>query len=375
MAKLLFYKIKHTVTAHKFLTLIITLSITASFFCVNTLFGYAEDLYRSGYDSTWYSTICVRSPEDVDLDEVKALITDEYGFEIGSALCFTKLEDENIFLIGFEGTDRGSQWFPEISGTFFTDDEELFLSDNAYLSQSVCSSIGYDDKIVIDGAAFNVIGYGWIISLNFSYSMGDELYSSFFSSENSSYETEKDFAVIPETSYEKYGYKPELVLIHVNDATYKQLEGIVSSLRRIFPDAGLTVPEYNSDNYKIDTKLGMMPIGAVFVVLIGTSLVSLLYAWLDDTRRISHIYVICGISKAKIMIISQIELLLFVLLGEALALLIQYISLPWLSYLGDAYMPEASDVFLSFAVLCAAVTAILFRKIFVNLKIERSVLS
>ncbi len=42
------------------------LSITASLFCINVMFSYAEDLYLSSYDASWYSTICI---SNIDYDK------------------------------------------------------------------------------------------------------------------------------------------------------------------------------------------------------------------------------------------------------------------------------------------------------------------
>ncbi|MCD8056054.1 MAG: hypothetical protein LUE25_04985 [Clostridiales bacterium] len=369
MLHLTFAKLSSTFAAHKFLTVIIILSIAASFFCVNSMLGCAEDSYRSSYDATIFTTLCVSGHSDADIDQMRSFISDECGYAVGSTLSFAKCDD--FYLIGFDGTDASEKWFTCLSGSFFTDDAAFSLSDNVYLSFELSSYIDDSDTFTIDGHTYNVIGYGGIVSVNFRAAMGD-IYSSFFTDGNI---YSDNIYVISENSFNKYGYNADVVLIHINGVSYKQLEALLSDLESRFPAVQITIPSYNSDQYRLDEKLSTVPVSAFFVILIGASLLSMAYVWLDETKDISHIYIICGLSRAKTVIISVAELLFLTFLGEALALIVQYLALPWLSLLGAGYMPGLQDIILTFIIASSALVLLLFGRIIKNLDIGRGELT
>ena len=74
------------------------------------------------------------------------------------------------------------------------------------------------------------------------------------------------------------------------------------------------------------------------------------------------------------VIISVFELLFLVFSGEALALIVQYLTLPWLSLLGAGYMPDLQDIILTFVIASLALV-LLFGRIIKNLDIGRGELT
>ncbi len=88
MLHLTLAKLSNTFVTHKVLTVIIILSIAASFFCVNSMLGCADDSYRSSYDATFFTTLCVSGSSDADIDQMRSFISDECGYTVGRANFF-----------------------------------------------------------------------------------------------------------------------------------------------------------------------------------------------------------------------------------------------------------------------------------------------
>lgn len=369
MFRLLFFKIKNTFCSNKLLTIIILLSITASLFCINVMLGYAEDRYRASYAASWFSTICINNVNNADYNEIRGSISEKYGYEIGSALCFSKLEDETI-LIGWEGSDPPSIWFPEMSGRFFTEDELGSTKELVYLSRDVYKSNQQPSAVSIGDVDYEVIGYGWIITINFLAAVGERSSQTILSSVNQ----DELFMIIPQLTYEQYGYSPEIILVHINEITYNQLAQLTADLQRDFPDIEFTQSDNNSDDMKTMQKIMYVPFGVVLSLIIGVSLIQMINVWLSETKKVTYSYIVCGTSRKRMLFILLAELLIFVAAGEILALTIQRLILPILSYIGVSYMPNVRDIIITAITAYVAIILLMFKRMAAHMDIKRDMI-
>lgn len=368
MCHLFFIKLKHSVYSTKLLSLIILMSTVASLFCVNVMLGYAEDLYRSSYDASWYSTICITNIPD-QYDEIKNSIASTHQYEVGSVLAFTKVD--NIIVVGWDGTDSPDRWFPGMSGKFFSEEQLAGSEDIAYLSYDLYSDMEEKSKISIYNNEYDVIGYGWIIGYNFEQAIGKNSSQSIIDSSD-----EKNYyMVIPRLTYEKQEYIPEMLLMHINEISNKQLGNLVESLQEEFPTVEFTQSDNNSDIMRTSEKIKYVPFGIVLAIFIGISLVQMFAVWFDETRDVSKAYVICGMPRKKMIFLMSLEILFFVVCGEGIALLIQWLTIPILTYMGVSYMPNFGDVFVTATAAFLILVILMLKKIIGNAGMREGSLS
>ncbi len=123
MCRLLFIKIKSSITASKLLSAVIVISIVASMFCINVMLGYSEELYRESYDASWYSTICVTNMDASECEAINDYITSVKQYKIGSSLAFSQADDVIVIM-----TQRGV-----LKEAYKTEIIDMFTQINTYL--------------------------------------------------------------------------------------------------------------------------------------------------------------------------------------------------------------------------------------------------
>ena len=359
MCRLFFIKFKHSVLSVRFLSLFVLLSIAASLFCINVMLGYAEDLYQSAYDASWFSTICITGMEG-ECDQITKCISDTYQYEIGSTLSFSEAED--VIVVGWDGNDVPARWFPEMSGDFFSA-EQLGDSENiAYLSQDLFEENEQKKYISVKGTEYEVIGYGWIVGYNFNAAIGE-------SSSQTIIDDSDDcnrFMVIPHLTYKKQGYVPQMVLLHIQEISYKQLVALVEDLKEEFPNVEFTQSDNNSDAMRTGEKLKYVPFGIILALIVGISLIQVFAVWFEETGSIARTYIICGMSRKKMMVLMLFEILFFILSGEGVALLIQWSVIPFLSHIGVSCMPGVPDVIVTLTASFLILAVVMLKKIMKN---------
>ncbi len=280
MYHLLFIKLKHSITSSKLLSSVIILSIVASLFCVNVMLGYAEDLYRANYDASWYSTICVTDMDANNCEAIKEYITIDQQYAIGSSLAFSQVED--IIVIGWNGNDSPERWFPTMSGRFFTENELSESANVAYLSRDLHESNQQKTHITINGLDYEAIGYGWIVGANFQRAIGNSSSQVVVGKNHSNL-----YMIIPNLTYIQNGYVPSMLLIHVNEITYDQLNDLVRDLRIEFPNVEFTQSDNNSNAMRTSEKLKYVPCGIILALIICISLIQIKWSVFRNRFQVS----------------------------------------------------------------------------------------
>ncbi len=367
MCRLLFIKIKSSITASKLLSAVIVISIVASMFCINVMLGYSEELYRESYDASWYSTICVTNMDASECEAINDYITSVKQYKIGSSLAFSQADD--VIVIGWNGTDTPERWFPTMSGRFFTDAELSEAVNLAYISKDLHESNQQKTHIIVNGLDYETIGYGWIVGANFTSAIGNSSSQSVVENKNPNL-----YMIIPHLTYVQNGYTPSMLLIHINEITYDQLNGLIRDLQVEFPSVEFTQSDNNSDAMRASEKLAYVPCGIILALIICISLIQIFTAWFDETKDIVNAYIVCGMSRKKMIAIMLLEILTFVIAGEAFALLIQWLLLPLLSYMGASYMPSMADIIVTTIFAYIMLVLFMYKRIVKNASVKRGVM-
>ena len=240
----------------------------------------------------------------------------------------------------------------------------------AYLSKSLYESNLQESHIIFNDIKYEVVGYGWVIGHNFKRAIGSQSNQTIIDESN----TNNMYMIIPCLTYEQQGYDTDMVLIHINDITYQQLDELTSALQNQFPNIEFTQSDNNSSEMRTSEKLRYVPFGIVLALIIGISLIQILALWFDETRSIVFAYTICGISRKKMILIMLSEVLVFILIGEALALLIQRLLLPFLTYMGISYMPNIIDISITMLVAFVLLAFTMLKQMTENVHADRSVM-
>lgn len=366
MCRLIFYKLKHSLLSTKILSIIMILSITASLFCINVMLGYAEDLYRASYDASWYSTICITNINYDEFAAVDTYIEKHHNYDIGSSLMFSKKED--ITVIGWAGSDPPTRWFPEMAGRFFNEDELIQSQNIAYVSKNLFERNTQEPYIVLDNVDYEIIGYGWIIGSNFEQGIGTSSTQTVIDGSDRNHL----YMIIPHMTFEDHEYAPEMILVHINEITYDQLDALVKDLQNEFSNIEFVQSDNNSNTLRTSEKLRYVPCGIIFALLICISLVQMFDIWFAETKQIVYAYTVCGVSRKKMFSIMLLEILFFVVIGMVLALISQWLLLPFLSYLGVSSMPDISDVMVTLITAFIVLMLLMNKYMSKNLKVDRS---
>lgn len=355
---------KSFVSSQKMLTVFIVTSIAASLFCVNVMLGYIQSLYYAKYESSIYSTLTIANLDNALFNsDLKAYLEDEYSLRVGSVLYLSKSGD-GAYLIGWDGTEEAGIWFPEMSGRFFTESEIDSSERIVYITEDEFKENGNREMLLMDGCEYLVIGYGWITSYNFSSVIGSESPQNLFEKSAGGSGHEKDrFRIIPYPAFKRAGYIPELLLIHVNGMTYRGMRQLADELGRRFPDASVTIPDKNSDQMRKRDILEYIPYALILSLIIAISVTKVIFEWLDGIKKQVKVYVLCGISRAKMTLALLGSLLLLFAAGEILALCVQFMILRPLAWVGAGYMPRVLDAAAAFAVLLLFVVSVTGKRI------------
>ena len=78
------------------------------------------------------------------------------------------------------------------------------------------------------------------------------------------------------------------------------------------------------------------------------------------------------LERKKMFSIMLLEILFFVIIGMVLALISQWLLLPFLSYLGVSSMPDISDVMVTLITAFIVLMLLMNKYMSKNLKVDRS---
>ena len=350
--------LRSTFSAQKKLIIYVIISTAAALFCVNVMYGFTMQRYYSSYDATWYTTIAVIDPDETGMDDIAGYIADRYSKTIGSALYIMK-QDEHRYIVGWQGSDKPSMWFPEAGGRFFTP-QELEEGENvAYIHFSEKSALE-TDSIEIGGEVYSVVGCGFIETYNFLSPIGKGSGQSIFqnpSGQNIDSDETDLFRIIPYKNMVDRGYRPQIVLIHPADITREELEKLAGEIKKDIPGIKLTIPDSNPNKDLEKEQSRTIPFAALFAIVIIVSVGGIIQELLGTLRDNIKVFCICGISKVRMILYLCGLLLLMFLIAEVIALGLQGALREPLSYLQAGRMPPVKGAMLVFIALYAITVA------------------
>lgn len=361
MFKLIRLSIKKNVVSHKGITLFILLCISAALFCINAMLGYVESYYRGMRKMNSYSALTIVSSrdEEIPVEEIKAYIRREEGLEIRNILNIRLLPEE-ICLFGWEGYEQ-TKWFPHVSGSFFTE-EQVAQSENViYITSDEYATLAdaKDNRLEMDGETYKIIGTGWMVEKNFMDAIGEDSQQTIFQEKKGGgiyYGERYKFRIIPYTTFNER-YTPEMVLVQMESASYRQIQELTERLTVKYPGLDVALPGSNSDEYRAKRLQYDSKYIFLLAALLWVTTVNMVREWILLNKNGYRVFGICGATKGRVKRLVLMELFLFTLFGELIALVVQKVVLSSVGLPGVEQMPRLWEC-LSGALIWYSVTVL-----------------
>ena len=343
--KTLRYLYKVSWRSYTAITMTALFSIVIAVFCVNVVLGYAETYYRSMSRTTSYTVITVAGM-DAETKQ-KDMMSELKQYKPSAALYLCRTKDGAV-LVGFEGTDSAGNWWPEISGSFVNNYSGkefpyiVYLRDNEMMAREY--SIG--DSMELDGNAYLISGYGFILPYNFTHLISKQSSQTVFDRATPDYAADDPrgwFRVIPYSAFRE-SYLPDLILLHFPQMSYGQILKMTDRLEKLYPGASVTPPVGNSDELYQYGLMIMRRFIPLFIILTEITLILMLRELFKSLRTECFICRICGMPRRKLRL-SLIGLVaLLYLPGSGIAIALQLALKGILTRLNAGSMPRASAI-------------------------------
>ena len=335
-------------------TAMLLFSIGVALFCVNVVFGFAESTYRGGSAAVDYTTITIAG---MDSDtKHKDMMAELKRYDPSAALYICRSADHAV-LIGFDGTDVAGNWWPHMAGDFVNDKNTEDWPHVVYLTDFEAESVPIGNSFDIDGRAYRMIGYGWIVPANFtrliSHSSPQTVFDWF--QQGSSYTGAPDdvsrcFRIIPYEAFRE-SYESDLIMLHFPEMSYGQMLKMTDRLSEMFPNSTVTPPTQSSNGLREHSLLLMRRYIPLYLVLTQITVVLVIYEYYRKLHAELLVLRTCGMSKRKLRWQMMGEIVLLYVLGEAIALLLQRLLRGPLTKLNAGSLPTAQEAALGFAAL------------------------
>ena len=339
--------------------------ISAALFCINAMLGYVETYYRGMRTSNSYSTLTIVSScdKEIPVEEIKAYIRGEEGMEIRNILNISLLP-EQICLIGWEGYGQ-TKWFPHVSGSFFTEEQVVQSENVIYITSDEYATLDdtKNNHLEMDGENYKIIGTGWMVEKNFMDAIGESSQQTIFQEMKGGgiyYGERYKYRIIPYTTFNER-YTPGLVFVQMESASYRQIQELTERLTVKYPGLDVAMPRNDSDEYRAERLKNDSKYILLLAVLLWVTMVNMVREWILLNRNGYRVLGICGATKGRVKRLVLLELFLFVLLGEVIALVAQKAVLSSVGLPGVEQMPRLWE-YLSGAAIWYGVTALGVRR-------------
>lgn len=358
--------LKNAVCNRRFLTAMILITITASFFCINVTYGYGESVYHSMRNGSDYSALTIADPDAATADtDMIPYLQKRFGYKVGAALYVTRASDGPL-LVGWDGDDPVSMWFSSANGRFFTAAELDAGAAVAYIDSTERASLPSDSPTVtIDGGEYGVVGCGGVREWNLFRLIGDG------SPQDIVRERDDAVHVIPYRAFTDGGHTPELILLRLDGMTHTQIKTACRKLADEFPSGVVTMPKDSSDDMRAAEVGGRAVCGLILAVIILLSMKNIMDEWLSENRVLFSVFLICGVSRRRMRLVILLEYLIIFVFAMLSALLVQRLCLGSLSLLGADAMPTAAETVLALLIVYALTVAASWHKIGRVLRISK----
>lgn len=348
MLSLVISSLKRQIINNKSVVVMLLVGLIISFLCISVMSGLAVGQYRmhTGYNTYATLTIDPGSYTKENVQLITDFVLDLSNDGISNMLLLSPYE-ENLFLVGWYGTS-GNKWFPITTGRFFTRGEQEEATRVAFISDSLQKEYADQTQINIGTATYDIIGNGWIAPNNFNAAISGKSGVQLFLPDSTSQNTY--FAIIPYRCYIKE-FKPSLIMVHFNAATYNELETYASKIAAKFPDSSTHLPMKNSDDVRSQSQLQYGVVGIMLCIIAGITVLQLMAEWIDSYRSEIYVYRLSGMKKVQCLCLVYGHWLVYFVLGTIVAVTLHYCAFPLLQIVHANYLPDTS-------VLCVSLLAL-----------------
>ena len=292
----------------------IVISASASFFCLDISYAYARYQEELLVNDSLHACITIAGVSSEQEAAELIRYSEDLDYTLGSAMYYAREED--VFYVGWYGTDPGNEWFPYTSGNFFS---EMDLKGNekvAYLNDVSMKKINQDHTIDIHGHPYRVIGSGWIvpwnlaapISFRFPDIISNEMAGSF------------DCRLIQAQSFFDEGFFPDVTVFRFRHVGRAGLKHIYEEYKNRFPQYDLYLPAHDTDSEVRTIYLqSFFSFSFIPILLSAISFIPVYGLWMNKRRRSVSIYCINGLSSRKAIVLLVTEYVFMLLFGYFIA--------------------------------------------------------
>lgn len=327
---------------YKCITVLLLSGVFVSVYCISVMLGIAVGQYKLSTSSNTYAslTIDMGMQTKENIREFSEYVHAMSNNKIVNSLYFSKSED-NV-LIGWSGIEA-QNWFPVISGNFFTGEEDKIPSRVAFVSDSIDESVIKDKNIKIADNDFEIKGVGWIVPWSFKSAMSDSFDEDIIGDDAT--ESDTKFVIIPFYTYAESFY-PEFVLIQFKTATYEDLKHYKKEIESKYSDCDVYMPDVNSDDVLKAEQVRYGLIAIILSMLAGVTVVRLMSEWIKLYKKEINVLRICGMRKYKCLLVVYGHWLIIYCLGSLLAVMAHYFSFDLLKNMYGDSLPIKSSLVL-----------------------------
>ncbi len=344
----------------------IVISASASFFCLDISYAYARYQAELLVNDSLHACITIAGVSSEQEAEELIRHSEEQDYTLGSAMYYAREED--VFYVGWYGSDPGSEWFPYTSGHFFS---EMDLNGDeriAYLNDVSMKKIRQDQTIDIHEHTYHVVGSGWIvpwnlaapISFRFPEIISNEMAASF------------DCRLLLARAFFDEGFSPDLAVFRFRHVSNVGLAHIYEEYADRFPQYDFYLPERDTDREIRAIYLqSFLSFSFIPILLSVISFIPVYGLWINKRRRSINIYRMNGLSSRKSIMLLLIEYLFLLLLGNIIAAAAYRILSEYAADIPSIYHQQGPPVMIS-ALFVAGMALI---ALLTNMKMIKSIMN
>ena len=351
--RLLIESFVRSIKFHKIIIFFLLLGIIASSFSFSVLLGYGRHRYYDALKSNTYTSLTLYfTSKKLEKEETETYIIAPYENKATSILLMAEKGDKII--IGWKGTQQ-NKWFPAADGRFFTEKE---FSDGSYVAyvNDIEDKEQISEILTVDGKNYTIVGTGWVNPIAFARAaFAEKPHAAFGILPNEN----REIIIIPYTTFLD-SYSPDTIVLDMSSGRgefvpeLSALSNVAKSIKENIPYiTHVSLPVADSDEKKEEERKTFTSLGLLLSVLISFTIVSLFLEWFKMNKRQYQIYMICGLTRIKILILLFSEWFIYVIIGCFFGFFIHWLSVPFLGFFNIGYLPEMRE-------MITVITAIFF---------------
>lgn len=340
-------------------SIMLLIGLSVAILCISIMLGYTFGQYETTAGYTSYATLSVVPGVDIGTDIVhfSTWINEQYGDRVANVLYISKTHVNEI-LIGWQG-NTANRWFPYTSGRFFTEQEQLTGENVAFISDNYYTKSAMIDSVEINRKSYRVVGSGWIEKFNIQTAIAKDCTVNIFWSDTDEAPYVK---IIP---YKQFAANntPDLILVHFDFASTKDLRKYAHEILAIYSDAEIYFPNNNSDDALTAQQISGVVRALMICIIASITLIQLAQLWGDAYKRELYVYHICGLSRWKCMFILLGHWSIFFSTASLAAIVVHMLCFPLLTIVEADYTPQIGPLMIVLVSLYCITAIFSFRGI------------